>query len=111
MSEKHAENDENYPRENQVKCRWPQPSFELFPLLPKRISNQDVSGGIGRRACEVVKKKNAPLHFRHASQQIGHAGRNRKMNRAIKTVLACHLKFVLKRAVKSDTAFDTILSF
>jgi hypothetical protein len=62
MSEKHAENDENYPRKNQVKCRWPQPSFELFSLLPKRISYQNVNGGIDRRACEVVKKKNAPLH-------------------------------------------------
>jgi hypothetical protein len=78
MSENHAQNDENYSRENQIKHRWPQPSFELFPLLPKKISDQDVSGGVSSRPRKVVKKESAPLHFRDASQQVGHDGREQE---------------------------------
>src|ERR1017187_10342961 len=75
MSENHAWNHEGYPRENQVKRHGTQPGFEKFPLLPKKISDQDVTGGIDRRPREVVKKENAPWHFRHACQQIGRDGR------------------------------------
>ena len=71
MSENHAQNHAGQPRKNQVKRRGPQPRFEQFPLLPKEISEQDVSGGISRRPREIVKKKSAPLHFSHAGQQIG----------------------------------------
>ena len=70
MSENHAYNNESYPRENQVERRGTQPGFETFPLLPKKISNQGVTDGMGRRPREIVKKKNAPRHFRHACQQI-----------------------------------------
>src|ERR1017187_2144696 len=75
MSENHAENQEDYPRENQVKRRGAQPGFEPFPLLPEEISDQDVTGGIGSRSREVIKEINAPGHFRHACQQIGRDGR------------------------------------
>src|ERR1035437_2030087 len=78
MSENHAKNQEDYPRKNQVKRRRPQPRFEQFPLLPKKISDQNVGGGIGRRPREVVKKKSAPGHFRHAGQQIGHDRRKQE---------------------------------
>src|SRR5208282_876492 len=71
MSENHGENHNDQPREDQVKRRGAQPGFEQFPLLPEKISEQDVTGGIGRRPRDVVKKKSAPLHFRHAGEQIG----------------------------------------
>src|ERR1039457_5012046 len=75
MSENYAENNEDYPRENQVKRRGAQPGFEKFPLLPKEISDQDVTGGIGGRPREVIEQICAPGHFRHACQQIGRDGR------------------------------------
>src|ERR1035437_4120581 len=75
MSENYAENQEDYPRENQVKRRGAQPGFEPFPLLPKEISNQNVTGGIGCRPYEVIKQINAPAHFRDACQQVGRDGR------------------------------------
>jgi len=74
MPKNHAQNNEGYPRENQVKRCGAQPGFEKFPLLPKKIPDQDVTGGIDRRPREVVKKKNAPWHFRHACKHIGHDG-------------------------------------
>src|ERR1039457_1330628 len=78
MSEKHAENHDDYPRENQVKRRRPQPGLEQFPFLPEKISDQGVSGGIGRRPRKVVKQKSVPRHFRHAGQQIDHDGRKQE---------------------------------
>src|ERR1039457_3818125 len=78
MSEKHAENHDDYPRENQVKRRRPQPGLEQFPFLPEKISDQGVGGGIGRRPRKVVKQKSAPWHFRHAGQQIDHDGRKQE---------------------------------
>jgi len=75
MPEQHAENQEGYPRENQVKGRGTQPGLKKFPLFPEKISDQDVTGGVARRTREVVKKKDAPWHFRHARQQIGRDGR------------------------------------
>ena len=36
MSENHAENHNDQPREHQVKRRGAQPGFEQFPLLPKK---------------------------------------------------------------------------
>jgi hypothetical protein len=56
MSEEHPEHHEGYARENQIKRRGTQPGLELFPLLPKKISKQDVTDGIGRRPGEIVKK-------------------------------------------------------
>src|ERR1022692_3614675 len=78
MSENHAENHDYYRRENQVKRRGSKPGFEQFPLLPEKISDQGVGGGIGRRPGEIVKQKSAPRHFRHAGQQIDHDGRKQK---------------------------------
>src|ERR1035437_3341201 len=78
MSAKHAQNQENYPRANQVKRRGSQPGLEQFPFLPEKISDQGVGGGIGRRPREVVKKKSVPRHFRHAGQQIYHDGRKQE---------------------------------
>src|ERR1019366_783215 len=75
MSEKHAQNNEDYAHENQVKRRGAQPGFEKFPLLPKEISDQDVTGGVGRRPREIVKQESAPGHLRHTGQQIGRDGR------------------------------------
>ena len=40
MSENHAENHDDYPRENQVKRHGAQPRFEQFPFLPEKISDQ-----------------------------------------------------------------------
>jgi len=56
MPENHAKNQQDYPRENQVKRRGAQPGFEPFPLLPKEISDQNVTGGIGCRPGEVKKR-------------------------------------------------------
>ena len=78
MSENHGENHDDQPRENQVKRRGAQPGFEQLPFLPEKISDQDVSGGIGRRPRDVVKEKSAPLHFRHPGQQIRHDGWKQK---------------------------------
>ena len=78
MSENHGQNHNDQPRENQIKRRGAQPDFEQFPFLPEKISDQDVSGGIGRRPRDVVKEKSAPLHFRHAGQQIDYDGRKQK---------------------------------
>src|ERR1017187_3879422 len=78
MSENHGENHDDYPRENQVKCRGSQPRLEQFPFLPEKISDQGVSGGIGRRPRKVVKQKSVPRHFRHAGQQIDHDGRKQE---------------------------------
>ena len=75
MSENHAQRNEGYSHEYQIKRRGTQPGFELFPLLPKKISDQDVTDGIGRRPGEIVKKKASPGNFRHAGQQVGRDGR------------------------------------
>jgi hypothetical protein len=48
MPEKHGQNNKDDSRKNQVKRRWTQPGSQPFPLLPKKISEQDVSGGIDR---------------------------------------------------------------
>src|ERR1035437_10921567 len=78
MSENHGKNHNDKPRENQVKRRGAQPGFEQFPLLPEKIADQDVTGGIGRRPRDVVKEKSAPLHFRHPGQKIHHDGRKQE---------------------------------
>src|ERR1017187_2814349 len=78
MSENHGENHNDQPRKNQVKRRGAQPGYEQFPLLPEKISDQNVGGGIGRRTREVVKEKRAPLHFRHPGPQLNHDGRKQK---------------------------------
>jgi hypothetical protein len=75
MSENRPENQEDYPRENEVKRRGAQPGFQKFPPLPKKIPDQDVSGGIDSRPRKVVKEKDAPGHFRDACQQVGRDGR------------------------------------
>src|ERR1035437_6263775 len=75
MSENHGKNHNDKPRENQVKRRGAQTGFEQFPLLPEKIADQDVTGGIGRRPRDVVKEKSAPLHFRYPGQKIHHDGR------------------------------------
>ena len=74
MSENHAQNYEDYPRENKVKHRGTQPGFETFPFVPQKVSDQNVTGGIGRRPRKVVKKENAPRHFGNACQKIGGDG-------------------------------------
>ena len=78
MSENHGENHNDQTREHQVKRRGTQPGFEQFPLLPEKISDQDVSGGIGHRSGKIVKQKSASGHFRHAGQQIGHDRRKQE---------------------------------
>ena len=78
MSEYDAENREGYPRENQVKRGGAQPGLEKFPLLPKKISNQNVAGGPDRRSREVVKEKDSPWYFCHACQDIRHKGRKQR---------------------------------
>jgi len=78
MPENHAQSDKNYSREYQIKCRGTQPSFEQLPLFPEKISDQDVSDGIGRRPREVVKQKSTPWYFRHTGQQVDQDGRKQK---------------------------------
>ena len=60
IPENHGENHDDQPCENQVKRRGAQPGYEQFPFLPEEISDQDISGGIGRRPRDVVKEKSAP---------------------------------------------------
>ena len=78
MSEKHAQRNEGYCRENQVKGHRPEPGYKPFPLLPEKISEQDIGGGIGRRPSKIEKQKSAQRHLRHSSQKIGHNGRKQE---------------------------------
>ncbi len=74
MSKYHAQDNKDYPRENQVARRGSKPDFEKFPLLPKKESDQDVSDGVGSRPREVIEKKSPPPHCRRSCQKIGHDG-------------------------------------
>ena len=62
--------------------------LEQFPLLPEKISDQDVGGGVGRRPGEVVKQKMRQGIFDMPASRLTTTGGNKKMNRAIKTVLS-----------------------
>ena len=74
MSKYHAQDNKDYPRENQVARRGAKPDFEKFPFLAKKESDQDVSDGVGSRPREVIEKKSPLPHCRRSCQKIGHDG-------------------------------------
>src|ERR1035441_3720385 len=81
MPEDAAQDNHGNRRENQIDRCGSQPCLELLPLLPKKVSDQNITNGGGRRACKVKKEINPPWYLCHAGQYIDR-GRRKNRNKA-----------------------------